>query len=398
MKSERLGSIAVVIGTRPEAIKMAPVIRALRECSNEFETVIVSTGQHRQMLDQVLSLFTITPDVDLDLMLPNQDLADLTSNVLKVMQNRLMQIGPDLVLVQGDTTTAFATALAAFYLNVPVCHLEAGLRSHDSSNPFPEEINRHIISVLTDIHLAPTPLARRNLVNEGIPAEKIVITGNTVVDSLIRFLEIPFTFDETPLADIKLERHPVILLTSHRRESWGRDLENICLAVKDLVSMFSDLLVVFPVHMNPNVNDKVRGILADVERVHLTPPLDYLVFINLMRSSYLVLTDSGGVQEEAPTLHKPLLVLREATERPEAFQCGLSRVVGTIRKEIVREVSQLLTDHAAYRTMAEGENPFGDGRAAERVIEVLRRWFKGKYPLLEPEKEFRPPVQRRGSY
>lgn len=389
--------IAMVMGTRPEAIKMAPVVRALQERSEQFDTVVIATAQHRQMLDQALSLFQIVPDVDLDLMRPNQDLTDLTCRVLKQMETTMAKIRPDLLVVQGDTTTVFAAALAAFYLKIPVAHVEAGLRSHDIHNPFPEEVNRHLTTVLTEIHLAPTRLSRQELVGEAVPPEKIVVTGNTVVDALLFLLNLPFRFDDPFLATMTGEGHRILLITSHRRESWGQELENICLALKDLAIRFPDLQIVYPVHLNPRVRDTVHTILAGVGRIHLTSPLDYLTFINLLRRSHLILTDSGGVQEEAPTLHKPLLVLRKVTERPEASQSGLSKVVGTDRHAIVEEAARLLTDPAAYRAMAEGENPYGDGHAAERIADVLSRWSRKQYPLLEPAKEFRPKGTPRGS-
>ena len=382
--------IAVIMGTRPEAIKMAPVVHALRKRSDKLETVVIATAQHRQMLDQVLSLFEITPDVDLDLMHPNQTLTDLTVRVLTTMQATLSEIRPDLLLVQGDTTTVFASALAAFYLKVPIGHVEAGLRSHDIYNPFPEESNRRLTSQLTDVHLAPTPLARQELLKEGVSRGKIVVTGNTVVDSLHAVLDAPFAIQGTPLAEIPFEGHRVLLVTSHRRESWGQELQNVCLALKDLVNRFLDLIVVYPVHMNPNVRQTVMTTLTGSERICLIEPLDYITFINLMRRAYLILTDSGGVQEEAPTLQKSLLVLRELTERPEAFQAGLSKVVGTAREAIVTEASRLLSDDAAYRATTSGANPYGDGRAAERIAEALCRWSRGQYPLLESAQEFQP--------
>ena len=384
--------IAVIMGTRPEAIKMAPVVHALRKRSDDLETVVVATAQHRQMLDQVLSLFEITPDLDLDLMHPNQTLTDLTARVLTTMQTTLSEIRPDLLLLQGDTTTVFAAALAGFYLKVPIGHVEAGLRSHDISNPFPEEMNRCLTTQLTEIHLAPTPLSRRELLKESVPREKIIITGNTVLDSLHALLDIPFAIKDTPLAAIPFEAHRILLVTSHRRESWGQELQNICLALKDLVNRFPDLVVVYPVHMNPNVRQTVMATLMGSERIYLTEPLDYITFINLMRRAHLILTDSGGVQEEAPTLQKPLLVLRKLTERPEASQAGLSKVVGTAREAIVAEASRLLSDDSAYRAIVSRANPYGDGRAAERIAEVLCRWARGQRPLLEPEQEFQPVV------
>ncbi len=386
--------IAVVMGTRPEAIKMAPVVHALRTRQDLFETIVVATAQHRHMLDQVLSIFRISPDVDLDLMQPNQSLSELAARVLTTMDRTLRELQPDLLMVQGDTTTVFATSVAAFHLQIPVAHVEAGLRSHDLRNPFPEEMNRRLTSVLTAIHLAPTPLARRELLHENVPAEHVVVTGNTVVDALHQLLGQPFDLRGSPLADIPFAGHRLMVVTSHRRESWGQDLENTCHALRQLVERFPDLLVVYPVHLNPNVRKTVMSILADAPRIHLTEPLDYTTFVNLMRQSHLILSDSGGVQEEAPTLGKPLLVLRKLTERPEAFQAGLSKVVGNSLDAIVTEASRLLEDETAYRRMISDTNPFGDGRAAERIVRTLERWSCGLMPMLEPEEEFGPvPLQ-----
>jgi UDP-N-acetylglucosamine 2-epimerase (non-hydrolysing) len=382
----RTDRIVVVLGTRPEAIKLAPVIRALDQ-RKELETVIVATGQHRQMLDQVLSRFQLFPDLDLDLMQPNQSLSGLTSRALNAIEKVIEETMPRLVMVQGDTTTAFVSALAAFYQKVPVAHVEAGLRSHRMYDPFPEEINRRLAGVVADIHLAPTTHARRNLEREGIPPQAIAVTGNTVVDALHALLQAPFSFEGTPIADLPLNGHRVLLVTSHRRESWGRDLENICLALRDLVNAYSDIRVVYPVHMNPNVRSTVHEIIGGVDRIHLTAPLDYLTFINLLRCSFMILTDSGGVQEEAPTLQKPLLLLRAVTERPEAFELGMAKVVGTRRDDIVREASKLLSDPNEYRQMLGTQNPYGDGRAGDRAAVAVCRWLRNDRPLLRPGEE-----------
>ncbi len=320
-------------------------------------------------------------------MQPNQSLPDLTSRALAAMSGVLGELSPGLLMVQGDTTTAFVAALAAFYRKIPVAHVEAGLRSRDTRNPFPEEINRRLASVLTDIHFAPTSLSRRNLLGEGVGSDAIAVTGNTVVDALHTLLEAPFSFEATPLAEIPLEGHRVILVTSHRRESWGSDLENICLALRDLVETHPDVRVVYPVHMNPNVRTTVHSLLDGVDRIHLTEPLDYLTFINLLRRSYLILTDSGGVQEEAPTLRKPLLLLRMVTERPEAFELGMAKVVGTGHDDIFFEASRLLSDASAYREMTGDRNPYGDGRAGERIAAAIGRWMRDERPLLSPEEE-----------
>lgn len=381
--------IAVVMGTRPEAIKMAPVVQELRNRSDCFETIVVATAQHRQMLDQVFSIFHIRPDVDLDLMRPDQSLSALAARVLGTMDEALRELRPDLLLVQGDTTTVLATALAAFHLGIPLAHVEAGLRSHDLRNPFPEEMNRRVTSVLTALHLAPTPLAAAALRLEGVDPTRIVVTGNTVVDALHQLLREPFDVGATPLAGLPLDGR-LLVVTSHRRESWGQDLENTCRALRDLVERFPDLRVVYPVHLNPNVRGTVMEELGGAGRIHLTEPLDYFTFINLMRRAHLILTDSGGVQEEAPTLGKPLLVLRKLTERPEAFQAGLSKVVGNSRETIVAEATRLLQDDAAYRRMISADNPFGDGRAAARIVKALERWISGVTPMLATDEEFRP--------
>jgi UDP-N-acetylglucosamine 2-epimerase (non-hydrolysing) len=386
--------IALVIGTRPEAIKMAPVIYALRELQDEFETTIIATAQHRELLDQVLSVFRITPQIDLGLMRPSQALGDLTSRVLSAMGRELERLRPDLVVVQGDTTTAFASALAAFYLKIPVAHIEAGLRSHNPYEPFPEEMNRRLITTVAELHFAPTQKAWRELMAEGASPDKVVITGNTVVDAL-HIISNGHHLDEgRELVRIPSNGHRVLLVTCHRRESWGKDLGNICLAVRELVERFEDLCVVYPMHVNPVVRGTVQGILGETDRIFLTPPLDYLSFVDLMRRSHLVLTDSGGVQEEAPSFNKPVLVLRRVTERPENADLGLARLVGTNPDAIVSGVSELLGDSDLYSRMSSGPNPYGDGKACERIVEALRRWAQGRYPLLDPGAEFVEPQPR----
>ena len=379
--------VAVVVGTRPEAIKLAPVVRALRDKAG-IEAVVVSTGQHREMLDQVFSRFGLRPDVELNLMRPNQTLAELTGRALSSMDATLEDLSPRLLVVQGDTTTAFAAALSAFYRRVPVAHVEAGLRSGDTRNPFPEEANRRLASVLADIHFAPTALSRQNLLNEGVSPDRVLVTGNTVVDALHTLLEVPCSFEGTPVEDLPLhDGSRLLLVTSHRRESWGEELENICLALRDIVERHPDVRVVYPVHLNPNVRGTVLGLLDGMDRIHLTEPLDYLTFVNLLRRSDFILTDSGGVQEEAPTLHKPLLLLRAVTERPEAFALGLARIVGTRREDIVREAESLLSNPLAYRRMADAQNPYGDGQASDRIALAVTRWLCGERPLLHPSEE-----------
>lgn len=380
-----------MLGTRPEAIKLALVIHELRRRSAEFETAVVHTGQHRTMLDQVLQHFQIKPDFDLDVMRPNQTLSSLTGRVVDTVENACHRFGPNMVLVQGDTTTAFGAALAAYYCKIPVGHIEAGLRSYDIYNPFPEEANRRLVSVVTEIHFAPTALSRDALLAERVPAGKIVVTGNTVVDALRGLSELRDSWEDTPLAGIPTDGWRLVLVTSHRRESWGSDQENMCLALKDLVRKNPDIRVIYPVHMNPNVRSTINALLGGIDRIHLTEPLDYIIFVSLLRRCFLVLTDSGGIQEEAPTFHKPVLVLRKVTERPEASEFGMSKIIGMSRKRILEEAQHLLSDREAYKDMSEGENPYGDGRASERIVEAISRWYEGKTPLLEPEQEFKLP-------
>lgn len=382
--------IVVVMGTRPEAIKLAPVVYELKRRSDVLETQVLVTAQHRQLLDQVLALFKIEPDIDLNLMQHDQALSHLTARLLHKLDHALKKAKPDLLLVQGDTTTVFAAALAAFYNQISVGHVEAGLRSDDRYNPFPEEINRRVTTALTEFHFAPTPLAKRKLLREGIPEAKIVITGNTVVDAMARILRADSIQASMSSQSLPLQNRRVIFVTSHRRESWGQSLQNICLALVDLVNAFPDLAVVYPVHPNPNVRRTVEHLLSGRERVFLCEPFDYFTTLDLMRRSYLVLTDSGGIQEEAPSLNVPVLVLRQTTERPEACMAGLAKLVGTSREAIVTEASRLLTNPVAYRAMAKGINPFGDGRAAQRIGDALERWARGVIPLLGTEEQFCP--------
>jgi UDP-N-acetylglucosamine 2-epimerase (non-hydrolysing) len=383
--------VVAVLGTRPEAIKLALVIQELRRRSSEFETAVVHTGQHRTMLDNALKLFKIKPDFDLDVMRPNQTLSSLTGRVIDTVENACNRFLPNIVLVQGDTTTAFASALAAYYCKIAVGHIEAGLRSHDLYNPFPEEGNRRLVSALADIHFAPTALSRDALLAEGIPAEKIVVTGNTVVDALRGLSALPHSWENTPLAGIPEDKSRLVLVTSHRRESFGPDQQNMCTALKDLVDRHPDIRVIYPVHLNPNVQETVKRLLGGVDRIHLTEPLDYITFVSLLRRCFMVLTDSGGVQEEAPTFSKPVLVLRKVTERPEASQFGMSRIIGMSRDRIVNEAERLLIDTNAYHDMSAGQNPYGDGKASERIVEAVARWHQGVRPLLAPNKQFKLP-------
>jgi UDP-N-acetylglucosamine 2-epimerase (non-hydrolysing) len=386
--------VLVALGTRPEAIKLAPVIKNLKRHSEEFETIVLATAQHRQMLDQVFELFGLKPDIDLNIMSPNQGLTELTSTLLSNIGPVLRDLQPDLLMVQGDTTTVLGASLAAFNERIPIAHVEAGLRSGNLFSPFPEEANRKLTGSMASIHFAPTPLAASNLMREGVSAQQIVVTGNTAVDALAEILDIPFDMDTSPLAGIPFEGHRVLALTSHRRETWGRELQDICQAITTLLENMPDLIVVYPVHLNPNVRQTVMTYLGGHDRIFLTEPLDYLTFINLLRRSDLILTDSGGVQEEAPSLHKPLLVLRKLTERPEAFNCGLARVVGTRKDDIVQAVTQVLTDPHIYRTMSSGPNPYGDGKASQRIVNTLLNWNAAISPLLSPEQTFslKPPT------
>jgi UDP-N-acetylglucosamine 2-epimerase (non-hydrolysing) len=374
--------IAVVLGTRPEAIKLAPVVAALRS-HDRWETVIVATAQHRELLDQALVPFGLRPDIDLNLMAPNQSLPDLTTRVVSTMTDTLARLRPSLLLVQGDTTTVFGSALAAFYQDVPVAHVEAGLRTQDIRRPYPEEANRRLTSVLTTLHFAPTPRACRSLLSEGVPRERIAVTGNTVVDAVLAFRRRLGTEGDPPADGLRR-----ILLTSHRRENWGEDLRNICVAVRQLVETFDDIEVIYPVHLNPQVKGPVEEFLGNTPRVKLLPPLGYAAFMTALAQATLVLTDSGGVQEEAPSLGKPVLVLRDVTERPEACEAGVARVIGTKTDAIVREVSELLTNRDAYGAMVAAGNPFGDGGAAARIALAIGRWENGETPLLDADDEF----------
>jgi UDP-N-acetylglucosamine 2-epimerase (non-hydrolysing) len=386
MVNKRL-RIGVVFGTRPEAIKLAPLISELKARAEAFEPFLISTAQHRSMLDQVLQVFGISPDMDLDLMQPNQTLSSLTCRVLQKMDAVLETNPLDCLVVQGDTTTAFAAALAAFYRKIPVAHVEAGLRSRDVLNPFPEEVNRRLAGVVTSLHFAPTPIARENLLNEGVAAERIITTGNTVVDAVQMLVRMDLASQPLP-EGVPDDGSRILLITSHRRESWGSELENICTAIRETVNRFPDVRAIYPVHMNPNVRSTVMSRLGNLDRVHLIEPVDYFGFLSLLRRCYLVLTDSGGVQEEAPTFGKPVLVLRKVTERPEASMMGLARIVGTSSEAIAREAADILSSSVVYRTMSEGQNPYGDGRASVRIANALRRWGTGVVPILDMEEQF----------
>jgi len=362
--------ILCIFGTRPEAIKMAPVLKALEP---GFQPVAAVTAQHRGLLDQVLELFDLEPRYDLNIMEPGQSLEQITARSLTGLSGILAQEKPAAVLVHGDTTTTFAGALAAFYAQIPVGHVEAGLRTYNKYSPFPEEINRRLTGVLTDLHLAPTLQAKTNLVKEGISPAAVYVTGNTVIDALLQVVDPAYRLPP-PLDAIDFSRR-TILVTAHRRENWGAPLEQVFLAVRDLIRAFEDLQVVYPVHPNPRVREPARTILGGEPRALLLDPLEYRDFANLMARSYLVLTDSGGLQEEAPALGKPVLVLRDTTERPEALDAGTVRLAGTSRDTVYREASRLLSDEKAYRAMAGARNPYGDGKAARRTAAALRHFL-----------------------
>ncbi|MEA4924921.1 MAG: UDP-N-acetylglucosamine 2-epimerase (non-hydrolyzing) [Syntrophomonadaceae bacterium] len=365
----RLGKVMVVFGTRPEAIKMAPVIKELKKVK-DIETRVVVTAQHREMLDQVLQLFAITPDYDLNLMKDKQDLYSITTGVLIGLKEIMEQEQPDLVLVHGDTTTTFAAALAAFYQKIPVGHVEAGLRTRNKYSPYPEEMNRSLTGRLAELHFAPTDVSRENLLAESTASFKIWVTGNTVIDALMDTVKADYEFTGE-LRKINFENR-ILLVTTHRRENWGDRMKDIYEALLQLVKEFSDVEIVFPVHKNPTVRDLAVEMLGNRERIHLLEPLEYEAFSNLMNASYIVLTDSGGMQEEAPSLGKPVLVLRDTTERPEAIQAGTVKLVGTVKEHVYEEAKLLLVDRQKYDEMAHAINPYGDGKAAYRIVKVIK--------------------------
>jgi len=372
MKNTR--KVIAIFGTRPEAIKMAPLVKTLQD-DPQIDCKVAVTAQHREMLDQVLNLFQIIPDYDLDIMRPGQTLFEITSRALLGLQNILLKEKPDLVLVHGDTSTTFAGALAAYYSKISVGHVEAGLRSCNKYSPFPEEINRRLTGVLGDLHFAPTRTAAGNLLREGHDSEEIFITGNTVIDALLHTVQKEYKFRSSILNKVDFNSQRVLVLTTHRRENWGEPMQQIYSAVRDLVQEFSDVVVVFPVHKNPAVRQVAKKTLGDLERVKLIEPLDYEPFANLLNKAYLVLTDSGGLQEEAPALGKPVLVLRENTERPEAVTAGTVKLVGTNRDKIYQDAKQLLTDEKAYNNMAHAVNPYGDGQSSRRIQEALHYFW-----------------------
>ena len=375
----------VVFGTRPEAIKMAPLVKAFENRSNDFELKVCVTAQHREMLDQVLDLFEITPSYDLDIMKPGQDLYDVTSNVLLGMKKVLLDFKPDIVFVHGDTTTTSATSLAAFYQQAKVAHVEAGLRTGDMYSPWPEEANRQITGVLSNYHFAPTTTSEANLLRENKLASNILVTGNTVIDALylaldkiknnIKLKKIIVEKIENEINDknFLVDSSKFILVTGHRRENHGQGFINICEALKTIALENPDLSIIYPVHLNPNVQKPVMELLSDVKNIYLIAPMQYESFIYLMDKSYFIITDSGGVQEEAPSLGKPVLVMRDTTERPEALEAGTVKLVGTDTALIIKEATVLLTDSSAYEKMSKAHNPYGDGKACEKIVDFFTK-------------------------
>lgn len=378
--------VLTIFGTRPEAIKIAPLLEIL-EKTDEIKSIVCVTAQHREMLDQVLDIFQISPQYDLNLMKDNQTLSQITGDILKGVEDVLKSEKPEIVLVHGDTTTSMASSLAAYYQQIPIGHVEAGLRTYNKYSPFPEEINRHIIGVTADYHFAPTNRAKNNLLKENVPEEKIFVTGNTVIDALF-YIKKKINKDRA-LKQVLEEKYSfidpnkkLILVTGHRRESFGKGFENICLAIKDIAERFDDIQIVYPVHLNPNVRSTVENLLGKInsnndnkeQKIFLVNPIDYVSFVYFMDRSYLILTDSGGIQEEAPSLGKPVLVMREVTERPEGIEAGVVRLVGVNKETIVKETIRLLENIDEYKSMSEQQNPYGDGHASERIVEVISNY------------------------
>jgi UDP-N-acetylglucosamine 2-epimerase (non-hydrolysing) len=363
--------VMTILGTRPEAIKLAPVIQKLQSAPERFACKIVATAQHRSMLDQMLEVFSLKPDVDLDIMEENQSLFQLTQKTIQRLETVLREHQPDVVMVQGDTTSTFLGALAAFYFRIKVAHVEAGLRSRQKYSPFPEEINRRLTSVVTDIHFPPTSQARENLLREGVSAQQIFVTGNTAVDAVLSIMNEDHQFTDPMLHDLLSNHRRYVVVTAHRRENWGESFENVANAILQLVTRYRDLHFVFPIHKNPQVRKTFQARLNNHARVHLIEPLDYRSFIHLAAHSLFILTDSGGIQEEAPSLRKPALVMREVTERPEGLSSGFLKLVGCNADRIVAEAGRLIDDRKYYATVTQGQNPYGDGRAAQRIVDAL---------------------------
>ncbi len=373
--------VLIVFGTRPEAIKMAPLVLAFQERSREIEAKVCVTAQHREMLDQVLDIFDIVPDYDLNIMKPGQDLYDVTSNILLGMKEVLTEYEPDVVFVHGDTTTTIATAMSAFYQKIPVAHVEAGLRTGDIYSPWPEEANRKLTSQITNYHFTPTETSKENLLKENVSEDDIYVTGNTVIDALFWVLE---KINKTESLKLLLSNtirkefpafgndQRVVLITGHRRENFGQGFLDMCSAIKTLAEEHSDVNFVYPVHLNPNVQEPVLKLLSGVKNIYLISPLEYESFVYLMSKTYLILTDSGGIQEEAPSLGKPVLVMRDTTERPEALEAGTVKLVGTDPDIIVSEVTKLLVDSVRYDTMSQAHNPYGDGKSCQKIVNIIK--------------------------
>lgn len=368
-------TIAVIFGTRPDTIKLAPIILRLQSEHRWCRVVTVATAQHRHMLDQVLDVFGITPDHDLNIMRPRQTLAQITRNTIDALDRIMLQEQPDMVLVQGDTLTTFVGSLAAFFRHIPVGHVEAGLRTNDKTQPFPEEMNRRLTSAIADLHFAPTATARAALLREHISASSIRITGNSVIDALHLAVRKKHVFSTPALRSIVADGRRIILVTMHRRENWGKPMQGAARALRRIAREYPDVLIAFPVHKNPVVRDVVMPVLRDLPNVVLMEPLDYMDFVHVMARAYLLITDSGGVQEEGPSLGKPVLVLREKTERPEAVRYGTVKLVGVDQEKITASACRLLDDAAAYRRMATAVNPYGDGRASERTVQAIQHYF-----------------------
>ena len=377
--------ILLIFGTRPEAIKLAPLYQILRNKDSAYTLITCTTGQHKEMLKQVMEIFDISSDIDLDLMKNNQDLSDLTSNVLTRVRDIIRKIQPDLVIVHGDTTTTFASSLASFYESIPVAHVAAGLRTNNLNEPFPEEFNRQVATKISELHFAPTELSRTNLISENISKDKIFVTGNTVIDAL--FLALNNLEKDTvktnllykeinSLLDFDIKKQNYILITGHRRENFGDGFLNICHAIKELSEKYKHFNFVYPVHLNQNVQEPVNNILKDITNVQLIEPLPYLHFLLLLKNCYLVLTDSGGIQEEAPSLGKPVLVMRNTTERPEGVDSNTLKLVGTEKNNIIKNVSELIELEDTYNEMSNSINPYGDGKASIRILEILNLFFK----------------------
>lgn len=365
--------VMTIFGTRPETIKMAPLVKELKARDN-IETVVCVTAQHRQMLDQVLNAFNIIPDYDLDIMKQGQTLSDITTRVLKGLEKVIEEVKPDLVLVHGDTTTTFAGALAAFYHQIPIGHVEAGLRTYNKYSPYPEEINRQFVGIVSDLNFAPTEKSKQNLLNEGKKPESIYVTGNTAIDALKTTVREEFSDEITEWA----QGSRLLVLTAHRRENLGEPMRQMFKAIKRIIDKYDDIKMVYPVHLNPIVVETANEIFGDCERVKLVKPLEVVEFHNLLNKSYLILTDSGGIQEEAPSLGKPVIVLRDTTERPEGIEAGTLKLAGTEEETIYEILEELLNDNQAYQKMSMASNPYGDGKASEKIVDAIEKFFCGE--------------------